>query len=87
MFGKYLMWIVWPAFMVAAALEMMVFAVLDPASLALLGEQVRWSRETVYSITFIIFWAMFMLCSAITLQLARAPRDVNQHLHHPEARE
>jgi len=74
------MWIAWPAFMVAAVLEMMVFAVLDPESLTLLGEQVDWSRRTVYSVTFLIFWLMFMLCSAVTLQLARAPGDVNEHL-------
>ena len=35
MLRQRLMWIAWPAFMVAAALEMMVFAVLDPLSLTL----------------------------------------------------
>ena len=84
MAGKKCMVIVWPAFMVAAALEMMVFAVLDPESLALLGEQVDWSRNTVYSVTFLIFWCMFMVCSAITLQLAHPGRDVNRGLHHEE---
>lgn len=81
MWRKYLMWIAWPAFMVAAALEVMVFAVLDPLSLTLLGEPVNWSREAVYSVTFLIFWAMFMLCGAITLQLALSPKDVNTQLH------
>ena len=82
--GKKWMLIVWPAFMVAAALEMMVFAVLDPESLALLGEQVDWSRNTVYSVTFLIFWCMFMVCSAITLQLASPGAEVNRHLTHEQ---
>lgn len=77
-------WIAWPAFLVAAVLEVMVFAVLDPETLTLLGRQVDWSRNTVYSVTFLIFWGMFMLCSAITLQLAHAPSQVNARLGHPE---
>ena len=72
-----LMWIAWPAFMVAGVLEMMVFAVLDPLSLSLFGETVGWSREAVYTVTFFIFWAMLMLSSGITLLLARPARDVN----------
>lgn len=87
MIGKYLMWIAWPAFLVAGVLEMMVFAVLDPAALTLWGNQVEWSREAIYSITFLIFWVMFMLCGAITLQLALSPRDVNEQLRRGGPRE
>lgn len=71
------MWVAWPAFLVAGVLEMMVFAVLDPQSLSLFGETVNWSREAIYSVTFLIFWLMLMLSSALTLMLARPARDVN----------
>jgi hypothetical protein len=71
------MWIAWPAFLVAAMLEMMVFAVLDPDTLSLFGERVGWSRYTVYSITFFIFWFMMMLCSALTVLLARSSFELN----------
>ena len=84
--GRQLTWIAWPAFLVAAVLEAMVFAVLDPETLTLLG-QVDWSRYPVYSVTFLIFWCMFMLCSAITLQLAHSPVQVNARLRRPEPRE
>lgn len=87
MLARQLTWIAWPAFLVAGALEVMVFAVLDPETLTLLGQQVEWSRYTVYSVTFLIFWGMFMLCSAMTLQLANAPAQVNAHLSHPRAPE
>ena len=83
MLARQLTWIAWPAFLVAGALEVMVFAVLDPETLTLLGQQVDWSRYTVYSVTFLIFWGMFMLCSAMTLQLAHSPMDVNARLSHP----
>ena len=83
MHAKQLRWIAWPAFLVAAVLEAMVYDVLDPQSLTLLGWQVDWSRSTVYSVSFLIFWCMFMLCSAITLQLAYPPTQVNARLHHP----
>ncbi|QEA13901.1 hypothetical protein [Comamonas flocculans] len=79
--------IAWPAFVVAGMLEMMVFAVLDPETLSLLGRQMQWSRSTVYSISFLIFWFMFMLCSAITLQLARPASEVNADLARPLARD
>lgn len=75
--NKSWMWVIWPAFMVAAALEMMVFAVLDPQMLTLFGEQVEWSRTAVYAVTFFIFWLMFMLSSGITALLSRSARDIN----------
>ncbi len=81
--GRGWMWVAWPAFLVAGVLEMMVFAVLDPESLSLFGDTVSWSREAIYSITFLIFWLMLMLSSALTLMLARPARDVNG-FDHPE---
>lgn len=79
-----LMVVAWPAFLVAGVLEMMVFAVLDPQTLTLFGEQVDWSREAIYTISFFIFWVMLMLSSALTLMLARPARAVNG-FDHPDA--
>lgn len=73
-----LMWIVWPAFLVAAVLEMMVFAVLDPEALSLFGEQIGWSRYAVYTVTFFVFWGMTMVSSALTTLLAMSPFEVNR---------
>lgn len=75
--NKSWMWVVWPAFLVAAALEMMVFAVLDPTALSLFGEQVEWSRTTVYAVSFFIFWFMFVLSNALTVLLSRPAAEVN----------
>jgi hypothetical protein len=73
-----LMWIAWPAFLVAAVLEVMVFAVLDPQTLSLFGERLGWSRYAVYTATFFIFWAMMMVSSALTTLLSMSPFDINR---------
>lgn len=88
MLRERLMWIAWPAFLVAAVLEVMVFAVLDPDMLSLFGERLGWSRYAVYTVTFFIFWAMMMVSSALTTLLAASPFEVNrrQPLAPPEDR-
>lgn len=78
MLRERLMWIAWPAFLVAAVLEMMVFAVLDPESLTLFGETVNWSRPAVYTVTFFIFWFMMMVSSALTSLLSVSPFELNR---------
>lgn len=78
MLRERLMYIVWPAFLVAAVLEMMVFSVLDPETLSLFGTRLDWSREAVYTVTFFIFWGMMVLSSALTTLLSMKPREVNE---------
>ena len=78
MLRERLMWVAWPAFLVAAVLEMLVFAVLDPESLSLFGERLAWSRYSVYTVTFFIFWGMTMVSSALTTLLAMSPFEVNR---------
>ncbi|TMH32596.1 MAG: hypothetical protein E6H58_09865 [Betaproteobacteria bacterium] len=61
------MLILWPAFLMAGVLEMLVFAVVDPMSLHWFGaEPIAWSRSAVYSVTFFIFWGVIALAGAIT---------------------
>lgn len=78
MLRERLMWIAWPAFLVAAVLEMMVFAVLDPEMLTLFGERADWSRPAVYTVTFFIFWFMMMASSALTTLLSMSPFEINR---------
>lgn len=77
-----LMWIAWPAFLMAGVLEMAVFAVLDPQMLTLFGERLNWSRPAVYTVTFFIFWGAMMVSSALTTLLAMSPFEVNRHQRH-----
>ncbi|HJV60741.1 MAG TPA: hypothetical protein VJ743_07325 [Albitalea sp.] len=67
------MLILWPAFVMAGVLEMLVFVVVDPTSLHWFGgEPLQWSRSAVYSVTFFIFWIVIATSGAIT-QLLEAP--------------
>jgi len=62
--------ILWPAFLMAAVLEMLVFAVVDPGSLHWFGtDPIAWSRSAVYSVTFFIFWGAIATAGAITALL------------------
>ena len=78
MWSQRWMWIVWPAFLVAAVLEMVVFALVDPTGLQWFGRPVSLSREAVYTLAFFVFWGMTMASSALTTLLAMSPFEVNR---------
>lgn len=73
-----IMWITWPAFLMAGILEMIVFAVVDPQSLHWFGEPVTLSRGGVYTIAFFVFWAITMVSSSLTTLLSMSPFEVNR---------
>ncbi len=79
-----LMWIAWPAFLVAGLLEMLVFAMVDPQDLHWFGQPVTLSRQGVYTIAFFIFWGVTMLSSALTTLLALSPFELNRAATEPE---
>ena len=64
--------ILWPSFVMAGVLEMLVFAVVDPTALHWPGaDTVEWSRSTLYSVAFLIFWGVIASSAAITEFLTR----------------
>lgn len=67
--------VLWPSFLMAGVLEMMVFAVLDPETLSWLGgTPFDWSRQAVYTATFFIFWGVMATSGGLTLLLASRQR-------------
>ncbi|MBM3398666.1 MAG: hypothetical protein FJY28_08530 [Betaproteobacteria bacterium] len=72
------MWIVWPAFVVAGLMEMLVFAFVDPQDLHWLGRDLELSRQAIYTLAFFAFWGLTMLSGALTTLLAMSPLDVNR---------
>jgi hypothetical protein len=73
-----LMWIVWPAFLVAGVAETVFFALFDPYDLHLFLAPHDVSREAIYTLGFIGFWAVGIASSALTVLLGRAPDEVNR---------
>lgn len=79
MLAQRLMWVAWPAFLVAAALEMLVFALIDPQDMHWFGgEPIEASRTTIYSVSFFFFWLAAIASSALTTLLSRSPFEVNR---------
>jgi hypothetical protein len=67
---KQLMWILWPAFLVAGATDGLFFSVFDPHDLHLFGEPVEVSRQAAYTIGFFCFWAMTAISGAMSVWLS-----------------
>ena len=70
-----LMWIVWPAFLAACLLELVVFALVDPLELHWSGQVLGWTRQGVYTAAFFTFWVATMGACALTTLLRIAPVD------------
>jgi hypothetical protein len=73
-----LMWITWPAFLVAGVAEAVFFSVFDPFDLHFFGAPLEWSREAVYTLGFFGFWGLGVASSALTVFLERSPFELNR---------
>ncbi|MET0519079.1 MAG: hypothetical protein ABW005_09615 [Burkholderiaceae bacterium] len=70
-FGRQALQILWPAFVMAGVLEMLVFAVVDPGELHGFGSApIDWPAAAVYTVSFFIFWGVVAVAGAITALLA-----------------
>ena len=78
MFAQRMMWIAWPAFMVAGILEILVFAMVDPQDLHWFGHPLAMSRQGVYTVAFFVFWMITMVSSGLTTLLSFSPFEVNR---------
>jgi hypothetical protein len=63
--------VLWPAFLMAGVLEMLVFSVVDPSELrgpggALLG----WPPAAIYTLGFLLFWLVIASACAGTVLLS-----------------
>ncbi len=78
MWMQRLMWIAWPAFLMAGVIEMVVFAFVDPEALQWFDQPLHLSREGVYTIAFFTFWFVLMASSALTTLLSLSPFELNR---------
>jgi len=70
--------ILWPAFLTAGVLDALVFAVLDPHDMRWFGGAlIGWSPVTIYSVTFLIFWAGITAAASMTALLLLSAAEVN----------
>jgi hypothetical protein len=68
----------WPAFIAACALELVVFAFVDPAALhGPGGTALGLSPTAVYSLSFFLFWLVAAAAIVVALRLASSPEEIN----------
>lgn len=78
MLSQRLMWVAWPAFLLAGVLEVLVFALVDPQDLHWFGRPIELSRQGVYTLSFLVFWGITMISSGLTTLLSMSPFEVNR---------
>lgn len=67
---KLAMWILWPSFLAAGIGVGIVFTLIDPDELVVLGNHVHASRTAIYTLGFFILWAICACASAMSCFLA-----------------
>jgi hypothetical protein len=76
--ARRLMWVLWPAFLVAGVAEAVFFSVFDPFDLHFFGAPLEMSRSAIYTMGFFAFWAFAITSSALTVFLERSQWEVNR---------
>lgn len=77
MHGLKFLRVAWPAFLAACALELLVFAVVDPTELQWSGQPLAVTRQSLYTLAFFAFWLVSGLSNAITLVLWKSAAELN----------
>jgi hypothetical protein len=73
-----LMWVIWPAFLVAGVAEANWRELFDPNELHIVGAPLEMSRSAIYTMGFFGFWALGIASSALTVFLERSPWEINR---------
>jgi len=73
-----ILWVVWPAFLVAGVAEAVFFTVFDPFDLHFFGAPLELSRQAIYTLGFFGFWGMGIAASALTMFFEHSPGATDQ---------
>jgi hypothetical protein len=66
--------VLWSAFLMAAVLEMVVFALVDPGDLRWFGgETLDLSPRAIYTLAFFVFWVVIAVGAALAVLLCSRP--------------
>ena len=66
LFVRFLMQMVWPAFLFAAATSGLVFSIVDPDSVEFITDNFEDTRASAYTLGFLVFWALYTLACSLT---------------------
>ena len=68
-FGRFLMQVLWPAFLGAAAATGVFFSAVDPLQVDLFGVHLENDRLSIYTLGFLVFWVLFSFSGALTYMM------------------
>ena len=69
-FARFLMQVLWPAFIGAVIGVGMVFSLIDPLEIQLVNDSLNGNRLAAYTIAFFLFWLACGVACAITWSLS-----------------
>lgn len=78
MWARRCMWIAWPAFLAAGVIEVLVFTFFDPQDMLWLGQGLELSRTAIYTLSFFVLWAVFLLAGFVTVLLSLPASEINE---------
>lgn len=64
-----LMWILWPSFLAAGIQSAIVFALVDPLDIVVLGHM-QVDRLSFYTVAFFLFWLVSSVACALSLYMS-----------------
>jgi hypothetical protein len=68
--------ILWPAFVAASVMELLVFAHVDPVDVhTLAGAPIELSRQAIYTLSFFGFWAVIAAACVVSCWLRQRTND------------
>ncbi|MFM8900190.1 MAG: hypothetical protein ACKOF9_09630 [Burkholderiales bacterium] len=78
MLKRSLLIVLWPAFLMAGVLEILVFALVNPSDLhSLSGQALLWSDQAIYTVSFLVFWAIISAAGGMTWLLHQTNEAIN----------
>ena len=76
--AKYVMWVLWPSFLAAGIGVGIIFTLVDPQELTILGQPLLGSRLAVYTLGFFVLWAICAMASALSCFLLATSREADR---------
>ena len=76
--AKYVMWVLWPSFLAAGIGVGIIFTLVDPQELTILGQPLHGSPLAVYTLGFFVLWAICALASALSCFLLATSREADR---------
>jgi hypothetical protein len=80
--GRFLMYVLWPAFLMSVVAVGIVFSLFDPAEIDVVARNAMETRQSAYTLGFFAFWALFSAGGALTYLLASGRSPASPDVEH-----